>query len=149
MKNLLSSTTFSSSTSSQKAARQLALWNPLMAWLTLQATSSVHPSSAMTPSQTLMDLLMALMQSSLICRVPSARLMSATGFSQRKLSIQDIVAESNEGVNEAGSVDGDRRSRLVGSSGLGQFERRKKIGSFGHGRLGWDHSALQGTTSVC
>lgn len=146
-KSLLSSMTFSSSTSFQKAAQQLALWNPLMASLILQATSSVQPSSAMTLCQPLMDLLMPLMQSSLICRVPSARLLSATGFSQRSLSTDD-VAKPNEGVSGVGSVDGDCGSRPRGSGGCGQFGRRKSVTSLGHGRLGWNHSALQVAASV-
>ncbi|KAI8936970.1 hypothetical protein NX059_006198 [Plenodomus lindquistii] len=149
-KSLLSSMTFSSSTSFQKAAQQLALWNPLMAWLTLQSTSSALPSSTKTPSLPLLDLLMALMQSSLICRVPSARLLSATGLSQRTTSILDIVAETAEGMSGVGSVDGDRSSRLTGSNGFGQLERRKNVGSLsGHGRLGWNTKALQRAVSVC
>lgn len=139
-KSLLSSTISSTLTSSQKAAQQLLQWNPLLAWLMLnQSTSSAQPSSAPAPSQPLMAFLMALMQSSLICRVPLAQLMLATRLSQQSFSIEDIVATPNKGMSEAGSVDGVLGTRLMRSGELRQMVRRKDLRSWGSTTMGQEN----------
>lgn len=141
MKSLLSWTTSSPSTRSQRALLQqpLAQWNLLWAWLTLQSTSLVRPSTATTPSQPLMGLPMALMQSSLICRVPLARPWSATGLSQLSSSTNDIIAKPHEVMNDVGSVGGVLGVRLEATQRR-QFRRRKHTGL--RGREHWARSRL-------
>jgi transcriptional activator HAC1 len=102
-------------------------WSPLLAWaILLQSMSSVHPSSTTAQSlQTLSSLLTALMQSSTTCRVPLARLRSATRSSQRDISIE-TVSRTREGEGkQAGSVGGVLGSRLTRSPRLRQAGRRK------------------------
>ncbi|KAH8732242.1 hypothetical protein GQ44DRAFT_602369 [Phaeosphaeriaceae sp. PMI808] len=122
-KSLLSSTTFSTSTSSLKALQ--LQWNPLSAWLTLMSTSLARPSSATAPTQPLLAFLTALMQSSQTCRVPLAQLRLATGFSQLSSSVDAVDERSSKGMNEAGPVDGILRSRLMKSSWLRQLGGRR------------------------
>lgn len=145
MKSLLSWTTCSPSTRSQKAARRrpLAPWNPLWAWLILQATSLVQPSSATTPSHPLMGLPIALMQNSLICRVPLARLWSATGLSQRSSSIEAMTAKPHGGMSGVGFVDGVQGLRLMEAARRRQGGRRKHAGFLGRENWARSHSALQ------
>jgi len=145
MRSLLSWTTSSPSTRSPKAPlwQQLAPWNPLWAWLILQATSLVRPSTATTPSPPLMDLPMALMQSSLICRVPLARLWSATGLSQRRTSVDDMIAKPHEVTNGVGFVDGVPGVRRVKSTQHRQLGWRKHAGLLGQEPWARSHSVSQ------
>jgi hypothetical protein len=133
-KSLLSSTTFSTSTSSQKAL-QLP-WNPLSAWLTLMSISLARPSSATAPTQPLLAFLTALMQSSLTCRVPLAQLLLATRLSQRSSSVEAVDERSSKGMSEAGLVEGVPKSRLM-SSRLRQLGRRRRVSSLGQENMGF------------
>ena len=123
MTSLLSSTPFSTSTSSLKAAQQQLQRNPLLAWLMLlPSTFSAQPSSATALPQSLAAFLTALMQSSLTCRVPLAQHLLATRLSQRSSSIED-VSRPGKGLGQAGSGDGVLRSRRMKISG-----RRRQLG---------------------
>jgi hypothetical protein len=130
-RSLLSSTTFSNLTSSQRA---LQSWNPLSAWLTLMSISLARPSSATAPTQPLLAFLTALMQSSLTCRVPLAHLTVATRPSQRSSSVDAVGERSSKGMSRAGPVDGDGHgSRLTKSSKLRQVGRRRRVSTLNRG----------------
>jgi hypothetical protein len=127
-KNLLSSTISSTSTSSTKKALQLPQWNLLSAWVTLWSIFMARPSSVSAPTQTLTAFLTALMQNSLICRVPLAQLMLATRLSQRSSCIEDSVNETlSTGLGKAGPDDGDVLGfRLTSSSTRSLQPRRRR-----------------------
>lgn len=121
MKNLKWKTS-STLTSSQK---HLLPWNPLLASL-IRSISLDRPSLATTQTHSLMVFLMALMQSSLTCRVPLAQLMLATRLSQRTTSVQD-VAKPTEGMMRAGLVDGGVFGNGLTRVRLRQLGRRKGV----------------------
>ena len=126
----LSWKTSSTSTSSPSVAQQpLHQWNPLLAWwILLQSMSSVLPSSTTALTQTLMAFLTALMQSSTTCRVPLAQLRLATRPSQRDNFSSDTILRLPKGAEEqAGSADGDSRSRLMRSPKSSQMGRRMGV----------------------
>lgn len=131
-KSLLSSTTFSTLTSSQKAL-QLP-WNPLSAWLTIMSISLALPSSALAPTRPLLAFLTALMQSSLTCRVPLAQLMLATRLSQRSSSVDAVNERSTKGTSGAGPVEGAHRLRLMKSLKLRQLWRRRRVTTWKNNR---------------
>ncbi len=127
MRSLLSLTTSSVSTSSQKATQQMLLRNPILAWLMLlPSTSSAQPSLATVLPQSLAAFLTALMQSSLTCRVPLAQHLLATRLSQRSTSIED-VSRLSEGLKQAGPIDGVLRLRLIRAGRRRQLGRRKGV----------------------
>ena len=125
MKSLVSLMTSSTSTSSQKAAQQLLLRNPMLAWLILPSISSAQPSSATTLPQSLAAFLTALKQTTLTCRVPLAQHLLATRLSQRSSSIKDVSRPSEGMKKQVGSVDGVLRLRLMRSGRRRQIGRRK------------------------
>jgi transcriptional activator HAC1 len=116
------------SSTSTDAAPTLPAWSPLLAWaILLQSMSGVPTSSTTAQSlQTFTTLLTALMQSSTICRVPLARLRSATRSSQRDISIETVSGLSEGMKKQAGSVEAVLGSRLtMRSLRLRQAGRRK------------------------
>jgi hypothetical protein len=102
-------------------------WSPLLAWaILLRSMSSAQPSSTTALSQALTTSVTALMQSSTTCRVPLARLRSATRPSQRAtISIEDFSGLSEGMKKQAGSTGGVRGSRLMRSPRLRLSARRK------------------------
>jgi transcriptional activator HAC1 len=102
-------------------------WSPLLAWaILLRSMSSVQPSSTTALFQALTTSVTALMQSSTTCRVPLARLRSATRPSQRAtISIEDFSGLSEGMKKQAGSTGGVRGSRLMRSPRLRLSARRK------------------------
>jgi transcriptional activator HAC1 len=130
MTSPLSWKTSSTSTSSPSAAQpRLHQWNPLLAWwILLRSMSLGQPSSTTTLTQTLTAFLTALMQSSMTCRVPLAQLRLATRPSQRDHFSSDATMRSNKSESEqAGSVDGCHRSRLMRSPRSIQMGRRNGV----------------------
>jgi transcriptional activator HAC1 len=108
-------------------------WNPLLAWaILLQSMFSVQPSSSTAPSlHTLTTFLTALMQSSTTCRVPLARLRSATRPSQRAaISIETFMGLSEGLKKQAGFVGKVQGLRLM------RFPRVRRAGQRKASRLG-------------
>jgi hypothetical protein len=139
-KNLLSWTTFSTSTSSPKA--RLPQWSsPLSTWWTLMSISLARPSSDTAPAQTLLAFLTALMQSSLTCRVPLAQLMLATRLSQRGSSVETVDERSSKGMSRAGPVGGDAlRLRLTNSSRSRHSGRHRSVTTRNKASsMGWEN----------
>jgi hypothetical protein len=138
MRSPASWTTSLTLTSSLKA---LHPWSPLSAWWTLMSTSMTRTSSATVLPQPLLAFLIALMQSTLTCRMPLAQLMLATRLSQRSSSIEAVGEVSSKGMSETGPVGGGvSRSRLTKSSKPRQLGRRLHVTSLKGKSLGWENT---------